>query len=65
MTAPRYVVTSDSVLNYAAMHDIPLAEGEATELCTQLVGGFAAMAALWAVDVGATEPSVILPIDRL
>lgn len=64
MTETRYVVTPDAVRSYAAMHDIPLTEAEATELSTQLAGGFAGIAVLWRVDVGAAEPSVILPIDR-
>jgi hypothetical protein len=64
MTEPCYVVTPDAIRSYAAMHDIPLTETEATELSPQLAGGFAGIATLWRVDVGTAEPSVILPIDR-
>lgn len=64
MAAPRYTVTPEAIESYAAMHDIPLTKGEAAELSAQLAGGFASIAALWRVDVGTAEPSVILPIDR-
>ncbi len=64
MPEPRYAVTPEAIRRYAAMHDIPLTEAEAAELATQLAGGFAGIAALWQTDVGAAEPSVILPIDR-
>jgi len=64
MTEPRYAVTPDAIQSYAALHDIPLSEAEAADLAGQLAGGFAGIAALWRIDVGDAEPSVILPIDR-
>lgn len=64
MAEPRYAVTPETIESYAAMHDIPLTKAEVAELSTQLAGGFASIAALWRIDVGTAEPSVILPIDR-
>ena len=64
MTEPEFKVTAESVLHYAKMFDIPLAEAEAAALAAQLAGGFGGIAELWQVDVGGFEPSVTFPVER-